>query len=139
MRRHIQLQPFSRAHHQTLRLVRALKYGEQGWGDFRKSLGLAQALLMQHFAEEEAEFSILADRLPEDHELIGLLAQMVSEHIFIMAEVLGIIRSADDKGLSSYKTLGHMLAEHIAFEEQVLFPCLEQCCLPHDVAPMVIS
>ncbi|MHB8921771.1 MAG: hemerythrin domain-containing protein [Halothiobacillus sp.] len=136
MRRLTQRQPFSRAHHQTLRLVRTLKYGEQGLGDLRKSLGLAHASLMQHFAEEEAEFSILADRLPEDHQLIGLLAQMVSEHIFIMAEVLGIIRSADDKGLSSYKTLGH---EHIAFEEQVLFPCPEQCCLPHDIAPMVIS
>jgi iron-sulfur cluster repair protein YtfE (RIC family) len=129
MKRHTQLQPLSRAHHQTLRLARSFKWGNLDEVALHQSLVESQASLEAHFAEEESRFSELTELVAEGHPLRAMLAQMNAEHIVIMAEVLRIIAQSGQEPRSSYQALGNLLSEHIAFEEKALFPSLEAHCL----------
>ncbi|WP_290677335.1 hemerythrin domain-containing protein [Halothiobacillus sp. 15-55-196] len=125
MRRHAQLQPLSRTHHQTLGLARQLKQGKWGPADLRaKKLELSH-----HFSDEESLFSSLVCGLADTHPIMAQLSRMIFEHIVIMAMFLRLEHSNSMQDQEQIIALGALLAEHIKFEEHELFPSLEQCCL----------
>lgn len=127
MRRHRQLQPLSRSHHQTLRFARQLKQGQVNLVDFH-----AQKMdLSLHFAEEETTFSSLTHELSDTHPIMAQLSRMIHEHIVIMATISCIERITPLNNPERLAALGQLLSQHIAFEEGELFPNLEQCCLPN--------
>ena len=125
MRRHAQLQPLSRSHHQTLRLARQLKQGQWDLADLRaKKLELSR-----HFTEEEDSFSSLVYGLADTHPIMAQLSRMIFDHIVIMAMISRIEHSKSMKNSEQIIALGVLLSEHITFEERELFPSLEHCCL----------
>ncbi|MDY0147215.1 hemerythrin domain-containing protein [Halothiobacillus sp.] len=125
MRRHAQLQPLSRSHHQTLRLARQLKLGQWNLADLRAE----KKELYHHFTEEESTFSSLVFGLADTHPIMAQLSRMIFEHIAIMALISCIEHSKPLDNSEQVIALGELLSEHIAFEERELFPTLEQCCL----------
>lgn len=125
MRRHAQLQPLSRSHHQTLRFARQLKQGRWNLAD----LQVKKLELSRHFTEEEDSFSSLVYGLADTHPIMAQLSRMIFEHIVIMAMISCIEHGKPMKNDEQIIALGMLLSEHISFEEQELFPHLEQCCL----------
>lgn len=125
MRRHAQLQPLSRAHHQTLRLARQLKQGQWNMTDLREK----KIELSRHFTEEEDSFSSLVYGLSDTHPIMAQLSRMIFDHIVIMAMISCIEHSKSMNDSGQLAALGELLSDHIAFEERELFPNLERCCL----------
>ena len=130
MRRHAQLQPLSRSHHQTLRLARQLKQGQWDLTDLRAK----KTDLSRHFTEEEDSFSSMVYGLPDTHPIMAQLSRMIFEHIVIMAMISCIEHSKSMRNPEQLATFGALLSEHIAFEERELFPSLEQCCLTNSAS-----
>lgn len=125
MRRHTQLQPLSRSHHQTLRFARQLKRGQWDMADLHQ----IKMDLSRHFTEEEDSFSSLVYGLPDTHPIMAQLSRMIFEHIVIMSMISCIEYSKTMRNPEQLAALGVRLSEHIAFEERELFPSLERCCL----------
>lgn len=134
MRRHAQLQPLSRSHHQTLRLARQLKQGKWDPADLRAK----KIELSHHFREEEDLFSSLVYGLADTHPIMAQLSRMIYEHIMIMAMISRLERSNSMKDPEQIIALGALLSEHITFEERELFPSLEQCCLINSTTDGII-
>ena len=130
MRRHVQLQPLSRAHHQTLRLARDLQRADSDPASLRRALDGHRPEMMAHFVEEETSFGILVQGVPSEHAVHRLLLRMQSEHRSISAALDTLTEAPCAARQDNFQSLGRMLAEHVAFEERVLFPSLEECCLP---------
>ena len=99
MRRHAQLQPLSRAHHQTLRFARQLKQGQWNMTDLREK----KIELSRHFTEEEDSFSSLVYGLPDTHPIMAQLSRMIFDHIVIMAMISCIehSKSMNDSGVGT--------------------------------------
>ncbi len=130
MKRDIRLIPFSKEHHQTLKLGHYLQRLTEIEADLTMTLKQIQelsesanravceerALLLNHFAEEERELQSIIDQLPNQ----DLKFQFETEH-----QQLRQILSQNEWTLNELVSLGRLLIDHTRFEERALFPAIE--------------
>ncbi len=122
LHRHPALQPLSREHFNGLVQARRLRQAADGSADERRSAvdGFETAWLDEiapHFDDEERLLGPLAsradaERLRAEHEVIRSLA----------GEVFALRERCDSDRL---RRLGHLLHDHIRWEERSLFPALQ--------------
>lgn len=124
MKRHIQLQPLSRQHHNGLLAVLLLNKGikkaasPQDMAAF--ILYFWQHDLAEHFAAEE---QILLPAVPRTTSTEALINQLIDEHAAIRQYVS--LLEKDPSGVVYIKEFTALLEKHIRFEERVFFPLIE--------------
>jgi hemerythrin-like domain-containing protein len=106
MKRHPVLEPFSRDHNDGLHLARALKENRPG----------ISKLVNEAWDRE------LADHFKEEERLLGplsgdFISRLINEHLMISELIRQLPESAVE--------LGHVLEDHIRWEERSLFPQIE--------------
>ncbi len=130
MKRDSRLIPFSKEHHQTLKLGNdlrrlteieanpaiTLKQIQALLESASKAVHAEKALLLGHFAEEERELQSIIDQLPNQ----DLKWQFQAEH-----RQLRQILSQNEWSLNELIALGTLLIAHTRFEERSLFPAIE--------------
>lgn len=125
MKRHEQLQPLSRQHHNGLLAALLLKKGIVKSAaanvmaafivDFWKND------LNEHFKSEE---EVLIPALSKTSLDKDLTEQLLKEHALIRSYINSLKSEADD--LSTIKAFTELLEKHIRFEEKVYFPEAEK-------------
>ena len=130
-RRHEALVPLSHDHHHALHNARLLKEASEGDVGQRTLASKAfvaffRADSVPHFREEEEEIFPLVARSP--NAPIEKMTHVLVEHVQIHALVreLDNQASSGDASAETMKELAALLRAHIRFEEDVLFPEIEQ-------------
>jgi hemerythrin-like domain-containing protein len=122
MKRHKELQPLSRQHHNALMAVLLLKKGVQKKADVQVMqdfiLFVWKDELMPHFEQEEQWLYSSHQQLHSLHQ------QMLLEHEAIRELVEKFKTSITS--FETIKTFYELLEQHIRFEERIYFPALEQ-------------
>lgn len=125
MKRHPQLQPLSREHHNGLLMALLLNKGikKAAATDVMAAfiLNYWQTNLQQHFEEEETVLIPLLQTAAFDPALIR---QLLNEHTALRA----YIHSIEDGFADMYllEDFAGLLEEHIRFEERTIFPETEK-------------
>ncbi len=117
MKRHERLRPFSREHHQALKLGLALS---QQRGEAAALLVMHKASVLRHFDEEERLFAPLFDCWTE-HQLSD---RFYAEHLRLRAELA-------QTQPQNQTQIGQLLIDHVRFEERVLFVAIEAYWAAH--------
>lgn len=138
MKRHDGLQPLSREHHPALVQAKRLR-DFTGDAEQARELGLAfvgfwDAEIAQHFRdEEELLIPLLAQRAGDDAaEIMETLAQHVQLRRAVL-ELRRLLASDTAIGVPLLNALGDGLKSHVRFEEDELFPFVEQTLLEDDL------
>lgn len=138
MKRHDALQPLSREHHPALVQAKRLR-DFNGDADRARELGHAflgfwDAEIAQHFRdEEELLLPLLAQRAGDDGPEI---METLTQHVQLRRAVLELRRLlAADAAVTAplLNALGDGLKSHVRFEEDELFPFVEQTLLDGDL------
>lgn len=115
MKRHHALEPFSRDHYGGLVVARNLKEkpGPESLAELKEAWQLE---MEDHFREEEVTLSPLA---PAE-----MAARLLREHQAIRE----LVERAEKNSLSEAEQvhLGHLMHDHIRWEERELFPIIQQ-------------
>lgn len=125
MKRHVQLQPLSRQHHNGLLMAMLLTKGLKnnaspevmcdfisgGWRDELKEHFEMEESVLIPALEKKSLYSALTSQLLEEHCKLRLLIQKAIDH------------SATANDISDFASL---LEKHIRFEEKIYFPLAEK-------------
>lgn len=125
MRRHLQLQPLSRQHHNGLLMSLLLLKGLRKNADLQVlsdfiMLGWREEL-QSHF---EAEEKILIPALKETDFDNSLIQQLLIEHTELRSLVQKI--ESNSAGMGEISQFSALLEKHIRFEERIFFPKAEE-------------
>jgi hemerythrin-like domain-containing protein len=129
-RRHDSLLPLTHDHHHALRNARTLRVAADG--DVTARMEATAAFLrffrsqVAHFREEEEViFPLVA--LHTDAPTTGI-HRVLSEHVVMHALVRELVEQAEanDPSTSTMLTLAELLKAHVRFEEDELFPAIEE-------------
>lgn len=125
MKRHLQLQPLSRQHHNGLLMSLLLLKGLRRNADLQVLSDFIlhgwNQELQSHF---EAEEKILIPALKETNFEDSLIQQLLIEHTELRALVQKIENNA--AGKEEISQFGTLLEKHIRFEERIFFPKAEE-------------
>lgn len=132
MIRHPRLQALSRDHHRALvlakRAARAAAASEQEQREMCRQLASAFAdELEPHFVIEERDLPALLN----DSAGQPLLAQFAAEH----ATLRRLAAALADQQCAMLPDFASALAEHVRFEERILFPAIEQVLARDSATP----
>ena len=128
MKRHVQLQPLSRQHHNGLLMAMLLTKGlkkngsaevmrdfiSSGWRDELKEHFEMEESVLIPALEKKSFDSALTRQLLEEHRKLRLLIQKAIDH------------SATANDISDFASL---LEKHIRFEEKIYFPLAEKALI----------
>lgn len=126
MRRTSALQGLSRDHHRTLVVALRLKRvnPEDAIEGTRELLEFWHTRERLHLELEEEVLAPAIERSARSSELEAALARMHVEHVLIRGRVAELEGDGGDS--AALHALGTRLADHVRFEEHVLFPLIEQ-------------
>lgn len=133
MIRHPSLQALSRDHHHAL--VLAKRAARAASGSEEEQLAMCQQLaaafaqdLEPHFVSEEKDLPAL---LAKESTAQALLEQFAEEH----ASLRQLAAALGDGQRTMLAPFANALAEHVRFEERVLFPAIEQVLVRNAAGP----
>lgn len=127
------LQPLSRDHLKALLTAKALKEGTELEAGRRRFLEFWAGDGARHFrVEEEVLLPWWARYAEVDRDAV---ARMLEEHLAIRREALRL--EAGEGSLEELRALGHLLHDHVRFEERSLFPLIEDALGPGQLALLV--
>lgn len=125
MKRHLQLQPLSRQHHNGLLIALLLSKGIKKKADRQVMASFIshnwQADLKEHFHLEEAYLLPMLTRHSFDQAMIE---KLLAEH----AMLTGLANEAINGTIETHQIefFANLLNEHIRFEERLFFPAAEK-------------
>jgi hemerythrin-like domain-containing protein len=127
MKRHPELRDFSEQHHHGLVAARRLRLAAQGEAPLEEAvarfLDAWYGEIQPHFrAEEETLLPEYARVMPADDPLI---VRTLTEHVGLRRVVRDLERAVGEQQEILATVVGMALADHIRFEERVLFPAVE--------------
>ncbi|MBG9378649.1 hemerythrin domain-containing protein [Panacibacter sp. DH6] len=124
MKRHIQLQPLSRQHHNGLLAVLLLRKGLDKAASLKDMaafiLTLWQQDLAAHFAAEE---NVLLPAVPVTTTTKTNIKRLLDEHRQIRGQISLFEKNAPTS--EAVKAFAALLEQHIRFEERIFFPLVE--------------
>lgn len=121
MKRSPILQPLSREHHSALTLAKACERAARS-GDASQVESACQRAIQAYSEELEAHFQIEEQSLLPLLQSQDTLAQRTLAEHRQLRSLLNDLRCDDANALASF---GRRLAEHVRFEERILFAALE--------------
>lgn len=131
MKRHENLQPLSRQHHNGLLAVLLLEKGIKRGADARQLCDFINWIFTEdldlHFRLEEQHLVPLMQQHPE---LAEMAARLLDEHR-LLQELKGQINAALNP--SDAAAFADLLEKHIRFEERVAFPAAEKYLTPEEM------
>ena len=126
MKRHVQLQPLSRQHHNGLLAVLLLKKGIKKAADPKQMAAFIFDFwlkdLEDHFKAEEV---FLLPAVANSNLEKVLIETLIEEHA-VLRSYISLLQH-DATNIEIIEKFASQLEQHIRFEEQIFFPAAEKC------------